>query len=76
MMPGMGVLARGIDKTTMKPGDAERAAIREMVKSAKQHGLDITGPDGLLSPIPPDRLRWSFPTGGGSSLVGLNRADV
>ena len=48
MMPGMGVLARSIDKTAMKPGDAERAAIREMVKSAKQRGLDITGPDGLL----------------------------
>jgi transposase-like protein len=32
----------------VKPGDAERAAIREMVKSAKERGLDITGPDGLL----------------------------
>jgi putative transposase len=32
----------------MKPGDSERAAIREMVKSARQRGLDITGPDGLL----------------------------
>jgi putative transposase len=48
MMPGMGALARSVDKTVMKPGDAERAAIREMVKSAKQRGLDITGPDGLL----------------------------
>jgi putative transposase len=48
MMPGMGALARSIEKTAMKPGDAERAAIREMVKSAKQRGLDITGPDGLL----------------------------
>ena len=45
---GMGALARTIDKTTAKPGDAERAAIREMVKSAKERGLDITGPDGLL----------------------------
>jgi len=45
---GMGALARTIDKTTTKPGDAERAAIREMVKSAKERGLDITGPDGLL----------------------------
>jgi putative transposase len=29
-------------------GDAERVAIREMVKSAKERGLDIMGPDGLL----------------------------
>jgi putative transposase len=48
MMPGMTALAKTISKTTMKPGDAERAAIREMVKSAKERGLDITGPDGLL----------------------------
>lgn len=47
-MLGMGALARTIDKTTTKPGDAERAAIRQMVKSAKERGLDITGPDGLL----------------------------
>jgi putative transposase len=47
-MLGMGALARTIDKTTARPGDAERAAIREMVKSAKERGLDITGPDGLL----------------------------
>ena len=45
---GMGALARSIDKTAARPGDAERAAIREMVKSAKERGLDITGPDGLL----------------------------
>src|SRR3954451_2289230 len=47
-MLGMGALARTIDKTTAKPGDAERAAIREMVRSAQERGLDITGPDGLL----------------------------
>lgn len=41
-------LAKSISKTTARPGDAERAAIREMVKSAKERGLDITGPDGLL----------------------------
>jgi putative transposase len=48
MMLGMSALAKSIEKTTSRPGDAERAAIREMVKSAKQRGLDITGPDGLL----------------------------
>ena len=48
MMPGMTALARSISPTTGTPEDAERAAIREMVKSARQRGLDITGPDGLL----------------------------
>ncbi len=48
MMPGMGALAKSVSTTAVKPGDAERAAIREMVKSAKERGLDITGPDGLL----------------------------
>src|SRR3954464_15095339 len=45
---GVNSLAKTISKTTAKPGDAERAAIREMVKSAKERGLEITGPDGLL----------------------------
>lgn len=47
-MPGMSVLAKSISKTTLQPGDSERAAIREMVRSAKERGLEITGPDGLL----------------------------
>lgn len=41
-------LGRTIDKTTDRPGEAERAAIREMVKTAKDRGLALTGPDGLL----------------------------
>src|SRR5918912_3319664 len=45
---GVNSLAKSISKTTVKPGGSERAAIREMVKSAKERGLDITGPDGLL----------------------------
>jgi transposase-like protein len=40
-----------ISKTTTKDGAAERAAIREMVKSAKERGLEITGPEGLLKLI-------------------------
>ena len=48
MMPGMGVLDRSIAKSSINHGDAERAAIREMVKSARERGLDITGPEGLL----------------------------
>jgi len=47
-MQGMNALAKRIEKTELKPGDAERAAIREMVKSAKDRGLALTGPDGLL----------------------------
>lgn len=47
-MSGMTALAKRSEMTTVKPGDAERAAIREMVKSAKERGLEITGPDGLL----------------------------
>jgi transposase-like protein len=47
-MAGMNSLPKRIAKTTANPANAERAAIREMVKSAKQRGLDITGPDGLL----------------------------
>ena len=47
-MPGMSSLAKRIDRTAVNPAEAERAVIREMVKSAKERGLDITGPDGLL----------------------------
>jgi len=47
-MPGMTVLERRAAKATTGPGNAESAAIREMVKSAKGRGSDITGPEGLL----------------------------
>jgi transposase-like protein len=46
-MPGMSSLAKRIDRT-VNAAEAERAAIGEMVKSGKERGLDITGPDGLL----------------------------
>ena len=48
MMQDMNSLAATARKTAAGPGDAERAAIREMVKSAKDRGLALTGPDGLL----------------------------
>jgi len=48
MMPEMSSLAKSIGKSTADSAGAERAAIREMVRSAKQRGLDLTGPDGLL----------------------------
>ncbi|EWT06594.1 transposase [Intrasporangium chromatireducens Q5-1] len=34
-----------------KPGEAERAAVRELVKAARARGEDLTGPDGLLKSI-------------------------
>jgi hypothetical protein len=37
-IPGMSVLEKSIRKSVTKPGDVERATIREMVKSAKERG--------------------------------------
>jgi putative transposase len=47
-LSGVNSLAKTISKTNEQAGDADRAAIREMVKSARERGLEITGPDGLL----------------------------
>jgi putative transposase len=47
-MQGMSALAKTVEKDSLKPGDAERAAIRELVKGARDRGLALTGPDGLL----------------------------
>jgi transposase-like protein len=47
-MQGVDALAKKAEKNSLKSGDAERAAIREMVKSAKERGLALTGPEGLL----------------------------
>lgn len=38
-------------KTTVSRGEAERAAVRELVKAARARGEDLTGPDGLLKAI-------------------------
>jgi transposase-like protein len=38
-------------KKTAKPGEVERAAVRELVKAARARGEDLTGPDGLLKSI-------------------------
>ena len=35
-------------KYTAKPGEVERAAVRQLVKAARARGEDLTGPDGLL----------------------------
>jgi hypothetical protein len=36
---------------SIPPGEAERAAVRELVKAARARGESITGPDGLLKTI-------------------------
>ena len=46
----MGSLPKDAKKAT-KPGEAERAAVRELVKAARARGDDLTGPDGLLKMI-------------------------
>jgi transposase-like protein len=38
-------------KKTAKPGQAERDAVRELVRAARARGEDLTGPDGLLKSI-------------------------
>jgi putative transposase len=44
----MSALAQTIERSQVRPAEAERAAIREMVKSATDRGVALTGPDGLL----------------------------
>ena len=36
---------------SVKPGGAERDAVRELVKAARARGEDLTGPEGLLKSI-------------------------
>jgi transposase-like protein len=38
-------------KETVSRGEAERAAVRELVRAARARGGDLTGPDGLLKSI-------------------------
>jgi transposase-like protein len=38
-------------KKAAKPGEVERAAVRELVRAARARGEDLTGPDGLLKSI-------------------------
>ena len=64
-LKGMGSMPKDAKKAA-KPGQAERAAVRELVKAARARGDDLTGPDGLLKSItatvrltgPEDRARY------------------
>ena len=38
-------------KKAVSPAEAERAAVRELVKAARARGDELTGPDGLLKSI-------------------------
>src|SRR3954453_22577356 len=49
-LAGMGSLKKAAEKTAT-PAEAERAAVRELVKAARARGEDLTGPDGLLKSI-------------------------
>jgi hypothetical protein len=42
---------RKAGKRTLTPQEAERAAVRELVKAARARGEDLTGPDRLLKAI-------------------------
>ena len=46
------------------PGEAERAAVRELVKAARARGESITGPDGLktiTATVLESALEWGSP---------------
>lgn len=49
-LSGMSPMPKKATKTA-RPGEAERAAVRELVKAARARGEDLTGPDGLLGAI-------------------------
>jgi putative transposase len=47
---GVGPLEKA-SKKSVTPAEAERAAVRELVRAARARGEDLTGPDGLLKVI-------------------------
>src|SRR3954454_12835788 len=54
MMPETLVGVSPLEKASKKsvtPAQAERAAVRELVRAARARGEDLTGPDGLLKSI-------------------------
>ena len=48
---GVSPLEKKAAKKTSSPDEAQRAAVRELVKAARARGEDLTGPDGLLKTI-------------------------
>jgi putative transposase len=48
---GVSPLEEKAAKKSVAPGQAERAAVRQLVKAARARGEELTGPDGLLKTI-------------------------
>jgi len=48
---GVSPLEKKAAEKTASPDEAQRAAVRELVKAARARGEDLTGPDGLLKTI-------------------------
>ena len=48
---GVSSLEKKAAKKTTWPDEAQRAAVRELVKAARARGEDLTGPEGLLKTI-------------------------
>ncbi len=67
-------------KKITTPGEAERTAVRELVKAARARGEDLTGPGGLLKTITATVLqaaRWVlFSTNAIESLNARYRRAV
>ena len=69
-------------KKTAKPGEAERAAVRELVKAARARGDCLMGPEGLLTTITATAaqagvagvagllLSYHFDTPSGPTIIG------
>lgn len=51
MTATLGSMSPPKPRKTAPPGEAERAAVRQLVKAARDRGEAITGPDGLLKLI-------------------------
>ncbi len=47
---GMSLMPKAAKKSA-KPGAAERAAVRELVKAARARGEGLAGPEGLLKTL-------------------------
>ena len=62
---GVSPLEKKAAKRTAAPDEAQRAAVRELVKAARARGEDLTGPDGLLKTITAtvleSALEWGCP---------------
>ena len=47
----VGVVTSKTKQKTLSPAQAEREAVRQLVRAARERGEDLTGPDGLLKAL-------------------------